>query len=172
MKIIQNSGRSNYKNIMTQAKNLQTAQALLNEKASGLDVAEETVTYRRVQGGQGNKSSQDRIVVDGDGNIFINKKGTNLNISIDNGEHAKYYVENKRPGADIVELEVPKWFDDFVKENTVPQAGYQNNPASQGGTAPKLTAPTTPGVSIEFPEPWPEWIEENAVSIKVIKGGK
>ena len=35
VKIMQNSGRSNYKNIMTQAKNLQTAQALLNEKASG-----------------------------------------------------------------------------------------------------------------------------------------
>ena len=35
VKMIQNSGRSNYKNIMTQAKNLQTAQALLNEKASG-----------------------------------------------------------------------------------------------------------------------------------------
>ena len=33
--MMQNSGRSNYKNIMTQAKNLQTAQALLNEKASG-----------------------------------------------------------------------------------------------------------------------------------------
>ena len=35
VKMMQNSGRSNYKNIMTQAKNLQTAQALLNEKASG-----------------------------------------------------------------------------------------------------------------------------------------
>ena len=34
VKMMQNSGRSNYKNIMTQAKNLQTAQALLNEKAS------------------------------------------------------------------------------------------------------------------------------------------
>ena len=37
VKMMQNSGRSNYKNIMTQAKNLQTAQALLNEKASGAD---------------------------------------------------------------------------------------------------------------------------------------
>ena len=35
--MMQNSGRSNYKNIMTQAKNLQTAQALLNEKASGFE---------------------------------------------------------------------------------------------------------------------------------------
>ena len=35
VKMMQNSGRSNYKNIMTQAKNLQTAQALLNEKVSG-----------------------------------------------------------------------------------------------------------------------------------------
>jgi hypothetical protein len=70
----------------------------VGEKASGLDVVEETVTYRRVQGGQGTKTSQDRIVVDSDGNIFINKKDKDLNISIDNGEHAKHFIENNRHG--------------------------------------------------------------------------
>ncbi|WP_430597814.1 hypothetical protein [Enterococcus sp. AZ177] len=143
-----------------------------SKKASELDVAEETVTYRRVQGGQGNKSSQDRIVVDNDGNIFINKKDRDLNISIDDGEHARHFIENNRPGADLIEIEVPKWFDDFVKENMIPQAGSKTNPANQGGTVPKLTDPTTPGVSVEFPPPWAEWIEEVAISSKIIKGGK
>ena len=72
----------------------------------------------------------------------------------------------------MIEIEVPKWFDDFVQENMIPQAGSKTNPANQGGAAPKLTDPTTPGVSVEFPPPWSEWIEEHAVSVKVIKGGK
>ena len=36
-------------------------------------------------------------------------KNVNLNVSVDNGEHSQYYIENKRPGADIYEFEVPKW---------------------------------------------------------------
>lgn len=46
VKMMQNSGRSNYKNIMTQAKNLQTAQALLNEKASGLTKAQKVENFQ------------------------------------------------------------------------------------------------------------------------------
>ena len=34
----------------------------------------ETVTYRRVQGGAGNQSSQQRIYIDDNGNVYINKK--------------------------------------------------------------------------------------------------
>nr|WP_179190322.1 hypothetical protein [Enterococcus sp. 4G2_DIV0659] len=56
----------------------------------------------------------------------------------------------------MIEIEVPKWFDDFVQENMIPQAGSKTNPANQGGTAPKLTDPTTPGVSVEFPPLWSE----------------
>ncbi|MBC1231571.1 hypothetical protein HCB26_08785 [Listeria booriae] len=133
--------------------------------------SDETVTYRRVQGGAESKSSQERISINDQGKIYINNKDKNLNISIDNGEHAKHFLENNRQGAYVVEFDVPKWFDDFVKENTVPQAGYKNNPLNQGGTAPKLTDPTTPGKSIEFPQPWAEWIEEYATNTKVI-GGK
>lgn len=65
--------------------------------------------------------------------MHISKKTSKLNISIDNGEHAKYYVENRRPGADIYEFDVPKWFDDMVQEYTIPQEGYKNNPLNQGG---------------------------------------
>ena len=132
----------------------------------------DTVTYRRVQGGSGNQSSQQRVVIDSEGNVYINKKDRNLNLSIDNGEHSQYYIENNRPRADIYEFEVPKWLDDMVQEYTIPQAGYNNNPINQGGSVPKLTDPTTPGRCIEFPAPWVEWIEEYATNGRIISGGQ
>ena len=64
-----------------------------------------------------------------------------------------------------------KWFDDFVKENTIPQQGYRSNPLNQGGTAPSLNDVSTPGTCIEFPAPWIEWIEEYSSNGRVIKGG-
>lgn len=94
-----------------------------------------------------------------------------MNISVDNGEHAKYFIDNNRQGADIYEFDVPKWLDDMVKEYTIPQIGYNNNPLNQGGTAPKLTDITTPGTSIEFPSPWLEWLEEYATNGRVVRGG-
>ena len=95
-----------------------------------------------------------------------------MNLSIDNGEHSQYYVENRRPGADVYEFEIPKWFDDIAQEFVIPQDGYRNNPQNQGGTAPKLTDPSTPGRCIEFPAPWIEWIEEYATNGRIIRGGK
>ncbi len=139
----------------------------LNLSKGGSD----TVTYRRVQGGEGTQSSQQRIVIDNEGNIYINKQDKNLNISIDNGEHTQHFLNNNRSGGDIYEFEVPKWFDDMVQEYTIPQAGYKNNPLNQGGVVPKLTDPTTPGKSIEFPPPWIKWIEEYATDGRIIKGG-
>ena len=138
----------------------------------GSESGTDTVTYRRVQGGQGTQLSQQRVIIDSEGNVYINKKDRNLNISIDNGEHSQYYIDNNRPGADIYEFEVPKWLDDMVKENTIPQAGYKNNPLNQGGSAPKLTDPSTPGTCIEFPAPWIEWIEEYATDGRIILGGQ
>ncbi len=124
----------------------------------------DTVTYRRVQGGVGNKSSQQRVVIDSEGNVFITNHNRNLNVSIDNGEHAQYYINNNRPGADIYEFDVPKWFDDMVNEYTVPQAG------AKGGCNPKLTDVTTPGKCVEFPKPWVEWIDEYSTNGRIIKG--
>ena len=135
-----------------------------------INKSSDSVTYRRVQGGEGTQSSQQRLWIDDDGNVYINKKDKNLNISIDNGEHSQHFLKN-RQGADVYEFEVPKWFDDMVQENTIPQAGYKNNPLNQGGTAPKLTDPTIPGKSIEFPSPWIEWMEEYGTDGRVIKGG-
>ncbi|KAB8126071.1 hypothetical protein F9U64_20780 [Gracilibacillus oryzae] len=128
------------------------------------------VTYRRVQGGEGTKSSQQRIQVNENGTITIPKKDTDLNISIDNGEHSSYFRNEARNGnADIVEFDVPNWFDEFLKENTIPQSGYKSNPLNQGGTAPKLVDPTKPGNSFEVPTPWIEWIEEYAKNGRILK---
>ncbi|WP_054847172.1 hypothetical protein [Acetivibrio straminisolvens] len=66
-------------------------------------------------------------------------------------------------------MEVPKWFDDLLKENLVPQQGYKTNINNQGGTAPKVTDPKTPGTSYELPAPWIEWLEENIINYRIIK---
>ena len=156
----------------TAADAYQSATEKKSVKKDGSESGTETVTYRRVQGGAGNQSSQQRVVIDSEGNVYINKKDRNLNISIDNGEHSQYYINDNRPGADIYEFEVPKWLDDMVKEYTIPQAGYKKNPLNQGGSAPKLTDPITPGTCIEFPAPWIEWIEEYATNGRIISGGQ
>ena len=107
-------------------------------------------------------------------------KNVNLNVSVDNGEHSQYYIENKRPGADIYEFEVPKWLDDMVNEYIVPEKNYRTNPLNQGRCAPKLSRnlaligrleDTTSGRCIEFPAPWIGWIEEYATNGRIIAGG-
>ncbi|GFN30958.1 hypothetical protein PCURB6_12180 [Paenibacillus curdlanolyticus] len=129
-----------------------------------------TVKYYRVQGGgSGSKTSQHRINVNDDGTISIPNKKSDLNISAYDSEHAKYFRDTNRPGGDIIEFEVPTWFDVFVKETIVPQDGYKKNPKNQGGSAPKLVDPTTPGTSYEFPKPWIEWIEEYASNAKKLE---
>lgn len=100
----------------------------------------------------------------------LKNKNANLNISIDNGEHAKYFLEEKRSGAYIIEFDIPKWLDDLVKESAIPQYEYKSNPYNQGGLAPKVTDAGTPGTSIEFPPPWIDWIEEHAKNATIIKG--
>ena len=141
-------------------------------ESTAVGINTESVTYRRVQGGTGDQSSQYRVLIDDEGAVYINNKSSNLNLSIDNGEHAQYYVENRRQGADIYEFDVPKWFDDIVQEFAVPQAGYKLNPNNQGGAAPKLTDPGTPGRCIEFPAPWIEWIEEYSSNGRIVHGGR
>ena len=132
---------------------------------------EETVIYRRVQGGDGSSnSSQQKITVNENGSISIANKNKNLNISIDNGEHSTYFKNEVRGNeAYTVEFEVPKWFDDLLQENTISQDGYRSNPLNQGGTAPKLTDISTPGRSYELQAPWSEWIEEVATNGKIIE---
>ncbi|MCM1145139.1 MAG: LXG domain-containing protein [Blautia sp.] len=127
----------------------------------------DTVTYRRVQGGTGNNASRIRIEVNADGTINIQNKKANLNISIDSGEHSDYYLNKRGGDAQIVEVEVPKWFDDFLQENAVPQVGYKTNSLNQRGTAPKITDIRTPGNCYELPAPWIEWLEEYGMNARI-----
>ena len=128
----------------------------------------DTVTYRRVQGGSGNNASQVRIEVNADGTIRIPNKDANLSISIDGGEHAEYFLNKRGGDAQIIEVDVPKWFDDFLQDNAIPQVNYKTNPLNQGGAAPKITDITTPGNSFELPAPWIEWLEEYGGNARIV----
>ena len=105
VKMMQNSGRSNYKNIMTQAKNLQTAQALLNEKASG-------VNLNKLKPNEINNMSLDELrnsipkdwqFFENNGRVHIKDANGNFRVRIDppdkvtNYEHMHIFDENKNP---------------------------------------------------------------------------
>lgn len=120
----------------------------------------ENATVFRVQGGTPPRASRNIISIDADGNPSI--QNTTLNISIGDPAHAAYF-KTLRPGSSIVSFEIPPWMDTFIQENAIPQAGYRSNPLNQGGLAPKIVDPTTPGRSYELPSVWAKWLEENAV---------
>jgi YD repeat-containing protein len=134
------------------------------------NAAEETSTVFRVQGGEPPLASRRHITLDAEGNPKINE--TTLNISIGDPAHAEYFL-SKRPGADITSFEIPKWMSDFIHEEAIPQVNYKSNPLNQGGLAPKIVDPTTPGRSYELPSVWAKWLEEVAIpgSGKITKGG-
>ncbi len=131
-------------------------------------LSQETSTLFRVQGGTPPKASWNHIEIDANGNPLINN--TTLNVSIGNVEHAKYF-QSLRPGSNITSFEIPKWMDDFIQGEAIPQVNYRSNSLNQGGLAPKIVDPTTPGRSYELPSIWTKWLEETAIkgSGKVIK---
>ena len=120
----------------------------------------DTVPYFRVQGGTLPKASRQLIDVDAVGNVSI-QPGT-LNVSAGTAEHAQYFLQ-QRPGARVTTFEVPKWMDDFIQSEAIDQFKYGSNPLNQGGLAPKIVDPTTPGRSYELPGTWAEWLQEYAV---------
>jgi hypothetical protein len=131
----------------------------------------ENVPYYRVQGGNEKPFiSKQLISVDESGNVSF--KNSTLNVSTGNLDHVNHFL-NLRPGAYVVKFEVPSWFDDMIKEYAIPQSNYTTNPLNQGGIAPKLVDPTTPGLSYELPQIWSKWLNENAIrgSGKIIKKG-
>jgi len=133
------------------------------------DDAGQAMTVFRVQGGTPPLASRQLISIDENGNPRISR--TTLNISIGDPTHAEYFL-SKRPGANITSFDIPKWMSDFINDQAVPQAGYNTNPANQGGLAPKVVDPTTPGRSYELPSVWAKWLQEVAIpgSGKVMKG--
>ncbi len=57
----------------------------------------------------------------------------------------------------------------MVKEYLIELKHSKTNPRNMDGTAPKLTDPTTPGITLEFPTIWLEWFQEYATKGKVVK---
>ena len=140
----------------------------VEDRVDDIEGGLDTITYRRVQGGSGNNASQVRIEINEDGTISIPNKDANLSISIDDGEHAKYFLNKRGDDAYIMEIDVPKWFDDFLQENAISQVNYKKNPLNQGGMAPKITDVTTPGNCFELPAPWVGWLEEYGRNARVV----
>lgn len=120
-----------------------------------------------MQGGKPPYASRERITVNDDATINV-QRNVNINISTGNIEHAKYFLEEKRNGGEIIAFDMPRWFDDFVKETAVDQLNYKKNPLNQGGKAPKIVDESTPGDSYEFPSIWSEWFEEYATSARKV----
>jgi hypothetical protein len=126
------------------------------------------VTYSRVQGGTPPNASRHRISVNSDGSISIPNKRSDLNVSVGD-DHAVYFRTLRGGNAEIVKFDIPKWLHDEIEKNAVPQRNYRTNPANQGGTAPKIVDPSTPGRSYELPSPWIEWLEEYATNGNVTR---
>jgi filamentous hemagglutinin len=119
-----------------------------------------TSTVYRVQGGVMPNASKTLITLDANGSPII-QNGT-LNISIGDASHAEYF-QTLRPGSTVTSFDIPTWMDDFIQENAISQYRYNSSPLNQGGLAPKIVDPTTPGRSYELPSPWGTWLQENAV---------
>lgn len=91
-----------------------------------------------------------------------------MRVSIDAGEHAEYFLNKRGGSVQIVEVDVPKWFEDFLQKNAIPQVNYKKDPLNQGGTALKITDITTPGNCFELPAPWIEWFEQYDKNAKIL----
>ena len=140
------------------------------EQNAGKKSGSEGTKYYRVQGGgDGTQISRERIIVNSDGSVTIPDKNSTLYVSAYDAEHAIYYRDSARPGGTIIEFEVPKELDDLVQESAIPQFRAKYNPKNQGGMAPQIVDPTTPGTSYGLPEPFVEWIEEYATLARVLE---
>lgn len=135
----------------------------------GDNLADDSQTVFRVQGGTPPKASKELIVLDENNNVRINQ--TTLNISMGDPDHAKYFLD-KRPGAHIVLFKISRFLANLIEKSAIPQANYKSNPANQNQTAPKIVDPATPGKSYELPPPWAKKLEKDAIpgSGKIIKG--
>jgi filamentous hemagglutinin len=113
---------------------------------------EEFTNYFRVEGGgQGNATSQSRITANPDGSISINPgcRGQ-LCVSVENSDHAVYYLTNKRPDGYVVVFEVDAKLHKKILENAVPQRPIPEVPRDPA--APKIVDVDQPGISLELPK--------------------
>jgi RHS repeat-associated protein len=123
------------------------------------NIAEETSTVFRVQGGILPSRSRDHIKFKSDGSISISN--TTVNISIGDIKHAQHFLK-LRPGGKVYSFEIPKWMDDFIEAEKIPQFGAKKNIKS-AKLYPQEVDTTTPGRSYQLPPLWAKWLEETAI---------
>lgn len=119
----------------------------------------QSTDFFRVQGGTPPKASRDHIRLDSDNNPSISR--SQVNVSSGDRTHAEYF-KTKRPGSYGVGFQTDSRFSDFMRESAIPQKGYRTNPLNQGGHAPKIVDPTTPGDSYELPPRFSGYLESAA----------
>ena len=134
------------------------------------------VKYYRVQGGgSGTTTSRELLTVESNGNLIFNDKSKELYFSTDDMDHAIYYktgygvnihgdvidVNPPRPGGITIEFEVPKWLDDQLKEEAIPQHRAGSNPLNNN--SPQIVDPLQPGHPFGIKEIWQTLIEDNYI---------
>ena len=130
----------------------------------------EYVTYYRVQT-PGSHGSKELILVNSDGTISIDTKNyskQNLSVSAYTTDHAEVFsaTGNRAESSYVVAFDVPVWFDELIRENSILQKGSRTNPLNKGGTAPKITDLKTEGCKFELPPFWNEWLEKYAINAR------
>ncbi|WP_198362764.1 hypothetical protein, partial [Testudinibacter aquarius] len=130
----------------------------------------QTTTYFRVEGGgEGYKTSVNRINVNNDGTITINSgcQGQ-LCVSAKSPNHALYYLTEKRKNGTVVVFEVDKSLHQEILATAIPQKpipGIPRNP-----NAPKIVdeAKGNPSINLELPKVWDRLIEKHSSKARVL----
>ncbi|WP_155854885.1 fibronectin type III domain-containing protein [Cellulophaga baltica] len=143
------------------------------------------VKYYRVQdGGSGNATSRELLTIEPNGNMSFADKTKELYFSTDNLDHASYYVHGQgtningkalnktpanRPNGEIIEFEVPKWLDDKLKQEAIPQ--YKSGLNTLNDNSPQIVDYNQPGNPFGIKMSWQTLIEENYIkgSVKIVE---
>jgi len=136
-----------------------------------------TVKYYRVQGGNsGSASSRELIIAEPDGSLTFTDKDRELYISTDDMDHAIYFITGigvnfngdlitrnppNRINGTIIEFEVPKWLDNQMKGEAIPQHRATLN--SLSNNSPQIVDYTQPGHPFGIKKHWQTLIEQNYI---------
>nr|WP_314489732.1 DUF637 domain-containing protein [uncultured Pseudomonas sp.] len=126
-----------------------------------------TETYFRVEGGGvGAATSQNRIVVNADRSISINSNCSGqLCVSVENADHARYFLSNKRVDGSVVVFEVDAELHRKIMSSAVPQRPIPGVPRDP--SVPKIVDPNQPGTALELPRVWESLLEKNSRNARV-----
>lgn len=103
------------------------------------------VKYYRVQQ-SGTNGPKEILFLDNNGNVTFGASSNDwLNFSTDDIEHARYFKDLDPTNRYIIEFEMPKSFDDALKQDAIPQWGASNNANYWEGLTPQIADPNQPG---------------------------